>query len=90
MAITNIFVASIDKDGDVDPKSIFKIDKPEKPIDSRWITVFCNHCNGNVQVPYEEYENLLLYDKPLHCPVCKSKDIRLLSENDKDSGNEAD
>ena len=44
MAITNIFVASIDKDGDVDPKCIFKIDKPEKPIDSRWITVFYNHC----------------------------------------------
>ena len=80
MAIDSVHVFELDKYGNIDTKSAFKINKPKKPVDSRWITVFCNHCNKNVQIPYEEYRDLLFYDKPIHCPKCGSKNIRLLSK----------
>lgn len=81
----SVHVFELDKYGNIDTKSAFKISKPKKPVDSRWITVFCNHCNKNVQIPYEEYHDLLFYDKPIHCPKCGLKNIRLLGANDNDS-----
>ena len=83
MAIDSVHVFELDKYGNIDTKSAFKISKPKKPVDSHWIAVFCNHCNKNVQIPYEEYRDLLFYDKPIHCHKCGSKNIRLLSTNDK-------
>ena len=81
--LESVHVFELDKYGNIDTKSAFKISKPKKPVDSHWITVFCNHCNKNVQIPYEEYRDLLFYDKPIHCHKCGSKNIRLLSANDK-------
>ena len=80
----SVHVFELDKYGNIDTKSAFKISKPKKPVDSRWITVFCNHCNKNVQISYEDYRDLLFYDKPIHCPKCGLKNIRLLSANDND------